>query len=92
MVLVKNWQFFHVFIFGKIGQENVCHDILERKNVFLDDENKKLKKLKIFPKELVHGFGQKLSVFLCLFVFFLATIGQENVSRYSRKKKRLSRV
>ena len=24
--------------------------------------------------------------------FFLATIGQENVSRYSRKKKRLSRV
>ena len=46
MVLVKNWQFFHVFIFGKIGQENVRHDILERKNVFLDDENKKLKKLK----------------------------------------------
>ena len=46
MVLVKNWKFFHVFIFGKIGQENVCHDILERKNVFLDDENKKLKKLK----------------------------------------------
>ena len=24
--------------------------------------------------------------------FFLGTIGQENVSRYSRKKKRLSRV
>ena len=24
--------------------------------------------------------------------FFLATIGQENVSRYSRKKKRLSKV
>ena len=25
-------------------------------------------------------------------VFFLGTIGQENVSGYSRKKKRLSRV
>ena len=26
MVLVKNWHFFHVFILGKIGQENVFHD------------------------------------------------------------------
>ena len=29
MVLVKNGQFFHVFIFGKIGKENVFHRILE---------------------------------------------------------------
>ena len=27
----KNWQFFHFYILGKIGQENVFHDILERK-------------------------------------------------------------
>ena len=28
---VENWQFFHFYILGKIGQENVFHDILERK-------------------------------------------------------------
>ena len=35
MALVKKWQFFNFFIFiGKIGQENVFHDILERKKRF----------------------------------------------------------
>ena len=36
MVLVKNWQFFHLFILGEIGRENVFHDIVERENAFLD--------------------------------------------------------
>ena len=31
---------------GKIGQENVVHIILERKNAFLDYKNKKLKESK----------------------------------------------
>ena len=31
MVLIKNLKFFHVFIFGKISQQNVFDDILERK-------------------------------------------------------------
>ena len=35
MVLGKNWPFSHRFILGNIGQENVFHDILERKNAFL---------------------------------------------------------
>ena len=36
MVLVKKWPFFHFFLFlGKIGQENVFYNILERKNAFL---------------------------------------------------------
>ena len=43
-ILVKNWQFLHLFILGKIGQENVFYDILERKNAFLDYKNIKLKK------------------------------------------------
>ena len=43
-ILVKIWQFFHLFILGKIGQENVFYDILERKNAFLDYKNIKLKK------------------------------------------------
>ena len=31
MVLVKRWQFFLLFILGKIGRENVFHDTLKRK-------------------------------------------------------------
>ena len=46
MILVKNEQFFHLFILGNIGQEDVFYDILEQKNIFLDHENNKLKKLK----------------------------------------------
>ena len=29
MVLVKNWQFFRLYILGNIGEKNVLHDILE---------------------------------------------------------------
>ena len=53
MVLVKNLKFFHFFIWEKIGQENTFHDILERKNAFLEYKNKRLNgcgpKFKIFP-------------------------------------------
>ena len=57
----KNWNFFkgvnpgifsinghfsNFFFLGNIGQENVFCDILERKNVFLGYENKKVKKSK----------------------------------------------
>ena len=31
MVLVKNLKIFHLFIIGKISQQNVFDDILERK-------------------------------------------------------------
>ena len=43
--------------------------ILKGRNASLDYINKKLKKSKnwIFPKELVHGFGQKLAIFLDFF-------------------------
>ena len=44
MVLVKNWQFFHLFTLGKIGFENVFYDTLDRKNAFLGYKNKKFKK------------------------------------------------
>ena len=46
MVLVLKYQFFHPFVLGKKGQENVFHDILERKNAFLGYKNKKFKKSK----------------------------------------------
>ena len=35
MVLVQKWPFFRLFFLGNIVLENVFHDILERKNVFI---------------------------------------------------------
>ena len=40
--LLKNWPFFHLFLLGNMGQENVFYDILERKSAFLGNKNKKL--------------------------------------------------
>ena len=92
MVLVDKWNFFHLFIFGKIGKKKFFGDILKRKNAFLDYIKKKQKKLKNwpFPKGLVHGFGQKMGFFP---PFHLWQNRQENsLWRYSRKKKRFSRL
>ena len=51
MVLVKNWQFFLFLILGKIGQENVFYDVLERKNAFpgiKKQEIQKVEKMEMF--------------------------------------------
>ena len=67
MVLVKKWKIFHLFLFTKIGQENVFDYTQERKKVFLSYKNKELNKSKnIFSKGLVHGFGQKVENFLSI--------------------------
>ena len=69
MVLVSEWPFFESFFLGKIGQENVFCDILERIKAFLGYENKKLKrrKIDIFPKGLTHGFGLQMAIFRTFF-------------------------
>ena len=46
MVLDQKWPLFQLFFKGNIGQENVFFNILERKNAFLADKNKKFKKTK----------------------------------------------
>ena len=46
MVFGQKWPFLTLFFSGKIGQENVFYDILERKNVFLGYKKKKFKKSK----------------------------------------------
>ena len=46
MVFVKNLKFFHVFIFGKISQQNVFDVILESKKRSKTIKNRKLKKSK----------------------------------------------
>ena len=63
MVLVKNGPFFLLFILGNIGQENQFYDILEGTNCYLSYEKKKCRKIEIFPKGLVPGFGQKWAIF-----------------------------
>ena len=83
MVSVKNWQCFYLFNIGKIGQENVFENILERKkNAFPRYKNKKLKKTK---KGFVHCFGQKLAIFPSL--YYGQNTPVKCVSECSRKKK-----
>ena len=79
MVLVKNWPFFHFFFLGNIGKENVCYDILERKNVFLAYKNKKLKKsIKLrFLQGVNPWFWSKIGHFSIF--YFLGNTREENV-------------
>ena len=78
MVLVQKCSFFQIDFLNNIGNENLCYDILERKNAILGYKNKKLKKSKNWHsfKGLTHGFGPKMVIFLTW--FFLGNIGQEN--------------
>ena len=78
MVVVPKCQLFQLFFKRNIGQENVFHYILERRNAFLRYKNKKFKQSKIhlIPRGLTHGFGPLIAFFK---LFFLGNIGQENV-------------
>ena len=88
----KNVHFFKLFFLGNIGKENVFYDILERKNAFLGYKNKKIKQSKNwhFPRGLTHGFGSNMAIFQ----FFLLRQYRPGkyLLRYSRTKKRLSRL
>ena len=46
MVFGQKFENFPFFIFGKIREENVFDDILERKQAFLDYKKEKVKKVK----------------------------------------------
>ena len=78
MVSVEKWPFFQLLFLGNIGQENVFFDILDRKNVFLENKNKKFKKSKNwhFTKGVNPWFWSKTGHFSN---FFWSNIGQENV-------------
>ena len=78
MVLVQKWPFFQFFLLSNLAQENVFYDILERKNAFLGNKNKKFKKSKNwhFFKWVNLWFCSKLAIFL---LSFLGNIGQEKV-------------
>ena len=61
--------FFPNFFLGKIEQENVFYDILERKNAFLayKKTSSNRRKIDIFPNGLTHGFGHKMTIFPTFF-------------------------
>ena len=69
---------------GRVGQEKVFGNVLDRKLAFLDIKTwiKKNRKIGIFPEGLVHGFGQNYEISL---FFFLGKIRQEKVFGNVRK-------
>ena len=62
MVLIKNLKIFHLIIFGKIREESVFDDILERKKASLDYKKQKVKKVKNwdFSKGVSPWFWSKI--------------------------------
>ena len=87
MVLVQKWPFFKLFFLGKLDQENVFYDILERKNAFLGYKNKKFKKSKNchFSQGVNPWFWSKSGHFSNF--FFRRIRPGKCVLRYSRTKK-----
>ena len=71
MVFVKKSTIFsYVFFLGKKARKKHFFDILETKECFLDRKRKLLrncKKNRLFAKRLVHGFCQKVDLFLICF-------------------------
>ena len=92
MVLVEKWPFFQLCFLGNISQENIFYDIIERKNSFLGYKNTKLKKAKNwhFSKGVNPWFLSKNGHFSTLFVRQYRQ--GKYLLRYSRSKKRLSRL
>ena len=57
----------------------MCFMIFESERTSFYDMKRgplKSRKIEIFPKGLVHGFGPKLTIFPCF--FFLGNLGREN--------------
>ena len=92
MLLVQKWPFWELFFLDNIGQENVFYDILERKNAFLGYKNKKFQKSKNWPfsKGINPCFWSKNGYFGNF--FFRQNRPGKCLLRYSRTKKRLSRL
>ena len=61
MILVKKLKFFHLLSLSKIDREKLFADVLDKKDAIKEYKNDCLRKtqIRIFPKGLVHRFGQK---------------------------------
>ena len=80
------------FFVGNIGKKNILYDILERKTPFysIKTRSSKSRKIYIFSNRLTHGFGPKMGIFATF--FFRQYKPEKYPLRYSRTKKRLSRL
>ena len=92
MVLDQQLPFFQLFFLRNIGQENIFYDILEQNNALLGYKKAHFQsqKIDIFPKGLTHGFGPTMTIFPTF--FFRQYRPGKCLLRYSRAKKRLSRL
>ena len=65
MLLVKKCKIFLYLDSVKIRLEIRFNNVLDRKQTFFDDKDKNFKshKNRIFPKGLIHAFGQKIQFF-----------------------------
>ena len=68
MILDKKLKFFHVLCLSKIDREKVFADVLDKKKPFktIKTTVNEKRKIRIFPKGLVHRFGQKFEIFSTL--------------------------
>ena len=71
MVFVKKSTFFYFFSLTKKSQKETFFHILDRKECFLDLKSEVLNNSKKWTvsKGLVHGFCQKMDLFLIYFIF-----------------------
>ena len=85
----QKFENFHLFIFGKISQQNVFHDIQERKKAFLDYKKHKVKKVKNWD------FSTGVSPWLCSkilkfsILLFLAKLANKMCLMIFQKGKKL---
>ena len=82
---------FPCLFFFAIQARKMCFTIFQNKKTPVQPIKKrssKSRKIEIFPKGLIHGFGQKMAIFPSL--FFRQYKPGNCVLRYSRTKKRLS--
>ena len=64
MILIKKLKFFHLLCLSKIDREKVFADVLDKKEALKTIKTTvyEKRKIRIFPKGLVHRFGQKLEI------------------------------
>ena len=68
MILVKKLKLFHLLCLSRIDREKVFADVLDKKETLKTVKTTVYgkRKIRIFPKGLVHPFGQKLEIFSTL--------------------------
>ena len=64
MILVKKLKFFHLLSLSKIDGEKLFPDVLHKKRPLKTIKTTvyEKRKIRIFPKGLVHRFGQKFEI------------------------------